>query len=228
MTAEHWFEDDGDIAPDLTAAVPTSIEARTTFRLARLLLFVSVATARGRPVPSIDRLAYYEFLADNPFIILDTSDTADDADRLALEMAGFSPMQLSYASSGQRFASRRQRLQHDLALLVSRDLVRVGAKGYETTPAGTELTQSLSSIYADSYGVSASIVLRRLSSLSAAALERAARGWLGESWLLIDLLDDIRGTEAPPLPENEAQPLPEVEVQTLPENLERRNGGRRR
>jgi hypothetical protein len=57
----------------------------------------------------------------------------------------------------------------------------------------------LNSIYADAYRASASIVLRRLSSLSGAALERLAQGWLGESWLLIDLLDDIGATDAPTL-----------------------------
>jgi hypothetical protein len=186
-------------APDLSAPIPTSVESRTTFRLARLLLFLAVASDRGRPVPSVDRLAYYEFFADNPFIIIEGNSASDDADRLTLEMAGFSPVQLSYASSAQRFASRRQRLKHDLALLVSRDLVRVGTTGYEATALGEEIASALNSIYADAYRASASIVLRRLSSLSGAALERLAQRWLGESWLLIDLLDDIGATDAPTL-----------------------------
>lgn len=186
--------------PELSAPVPVSIESRTTFRLARLVLFLAVATDRGRPVPSVDRLGYYEFFADNPFMIIDGDAAADGADRLALEMAGFSPVQLSYASTGQRFASRRQRLQHDLALLVARDLVRIGESGFETTSSGDSLANSLNSVYADAYRTSASIVLRRLGSLSATGLDRAARTWLGESWLLIDLLDDISATEAPTLP----------------------------
>lgn len=202
-------DDPGDLlvdVPELSAPVPTSVESRTTFRLARLLLFLAVATDRGRPVPSIDRLGYYEFFADNPFMIIEGNAAADDADRLTLEMAGFSPVQLSYASSGQRFASRRQRLQHDLALLISRDLIRVGTTGYETTNRGNELAGTLNSIYADAYRASAFIVLRRLSSLSTRGLDRAATGWLGESWLLIDLLDDIKATEAPPVADD-AQPI---------------------
>jgi hypothetical protein len=180
--------------------MPVTIESRSTFRLGRLVLFLAVATDRGRPVPSVDRLGYYEFFADNPFVIIDGNAAADESDRLALEMAGFSPVQLSYASTGQRFVSRRQRLLHDLALLVARDLVRIGESGYETTTLGSGLAGSLNSIYADAYRTSASIVLRRLGALSAAGLDRAARGWLGESWLLIDLLDDINATEVPDLP----------------------------
>lgn len=186
--------------PELSAPMPVSVESRTTFRLARLLLFLSVATDRGRPVPSVDRLGYYEFFADNPFMIIDGENATDQADQLALEMAGFSPVQLSYASTGQRFASRRQRLQHDLALLLARDLVRIGATGFETTSVGNTLANSLHSIYADAYRTSAAIVLRRLWSLSSTGLDKAARKWLGESWLLIDLLDDIGATDAPQLP----------------------------
>lgn len=182
--------------PELSAAVPISVESRPTFRLARLLLFVGVAKESGRPIPSVDRLGYYEFFADNPFMIIGDDNRADQ-DRIALEMAGFSPVQLSYASSGQRFASRRQRLQHDLSLLVSRDLVRIEDGGFTVTAIGEELSSKLNSVYADAYRTSARMVLRRLASMSNKALEESSRRWLGESWLLIDLLDDIQATEAP-------------------------------
>lgn len=185
--------------PELTAAVPTSVESRTAFRLARLLLFIDVATGAGRQVPSVDRLGYYEFFSDNPFMVVN-DDRHADQDRLDLEMAGFSPVQLSYASTGQRFASRRQRLQHDLALLVSRDLVAFGEDGFVATGAGTKLVSRLNSVYADAYRTAAKIVLRRLTAMSSKTLEDAARRWLGESWLLIDLLDDIQATDAPNLP----------------------------
>jgi hypothetical protein len=185
--------------PELSAVVPTSVESRTTFRLARLLLFVDVARETGRPIPSVDRLGYYEFFADNPFMIIG-EDRRANRDRLALEMSGFSPLQLSYASTGQRFASRRQRLQHDLSLLVSRDLITIEDGGFTVTDAGAELADRLNSVYADAYRTSARIVLRRLASMSNKALEEASHRWLGESWLLIDLLDEIQATDAPELP----------------------------
>lgn len=186
-----------DEIPDLVAAVPTAPESWTTFRLARLLLFLDVATSQGRPAPTVDRLGYYEFFADNPFIVVQGDRPVDEADRIELELLGFSPVQLAYASSGQRFVSRRQRLQHDLALLVARDLVVLAQDGFRVTTRGAELAQQLNSVYADAYRSSAAIVLRRLWSLSGIALDNVARGWLGESWLLIDLLDDISGTETP-------------------------------
>src|SRR5699024_2770792 len=136
--------------PELAAAVPTSVESRTTFRLARLLLFIDVATGAGRQIPSVDRLGYYEFFSDNPFMVI-SDDRHAHQDRLDLEMAGFSPEQLSYASTGQRFVSRRQRLQHDLSLLVSRDLVAFGEGGFVATGTGTELATRLNSVYADAY-----------------------------------------------------------------------------
>lgn len=191
--------------PELSGVVPMSVESQPTFRLARLLLFIDVAREAGRPIPSVDRLGYYEFFADNPFMVIG-EDRRSDQDRLALEMAGFSPVQLSYASTGQRFASRRQRLQHDLSLLMSRDLITIEDGGFTVTDAGAGLAERLNSVYADAYRTSARIVLRRLASMSNKALEEASRRWLGESWLLIDLLDDIQATDAPELPpEQEAQ-----------------------
>jgi ABC-three component (ABC-3C) system Middle Component 2 len=186
----------GDL-PDLVAPVPIAPEGRTTFRIARLLLFLDVATSKDRPVTSVDRLGYYEFFADNPFIVVEGDTPAAEADRLDLELAGFSPVHLAYASSGQRFASRRQRLQHDLALLIARGLVAIDATGFRATESGVTLAQTLNSVYADAYRTSAAIVLRRLSALSTTALDKAARRWLGESWLLIDLLDNISATDAP-------------------------------
>jgi hypothetical protein len=162
-----------------------------------MLLLLDVARSSGRPISSVDRLGYYDFLADSPFIVVDGDKPRDAEDRLALELAGFTPTQLSYASSGQRFASRRRRLQHDLARLFAYGLVDLHSAGYQATQAGSELAGQLNSVYADAYRVSASIVLRRLSALSNKALERSVNSWLGESWLLIDLLDDVAETVVP-------------------------------
>lgn len=206
MSADAWSEAGRLLeTPDLTAAIPTSVESRTTFRLARLLLFIDVAAHAGRQVPSVDRLGYYEFFSDNPFLVIN-DDAHAAQDRLDLEMAGFSPVQLSYASTGQRFVSRRQRLQRDLSLLVSRDLVALGEDGFVATSTGTELVARLNSVYADAYRTAAAIVLRRLAAMSNKALEGSVRLWLGESWLLIDFLDDIQATDAhsPPGPAEQA------------------------
>lgn len=188
------FSHQSSAAPDLELMVP---EDDLTFRLARLLLLLDVAGDEGRTVRSLDRLGYYEFFADNPFIILDSSVRSDSADCASLALAGFSRAQLSYASLGQRFASRRKRLQHDLAMLVAFGLVRVSNAGYEATLSGRELAGNFRSAYADAYRRSASIVLRRLSALSNRGLQGRVETWLGRSWLLLDLLDDVRDAEAP-------------------------------
>ncbi|MFG1625459.1 hypothetical protein [Kribbella sp. NPDC049227] len=181
----------------LMSPVPNVPENRDVFRMARLLLLLDVARTRGRDVPTIDRLGYYEFLADSPFIVVQGDGQRDDADRLALELAGFTATQLAYASSGQRFASRRRRLQYDLARLLSYGLVAIGARGFVVTTAGAEMAANLNSVYADAYRVSAEVILRRLAPKSNVALEADVNKWLGESWLLIDFLDDVAETAAP-------------------------------
>jgi hypothetical protein len=193
---ETW----GDVRPFIP-------EDDDTFRRARMLLLLSVAKGTGRNVGSMDRLGYYEFFADSPYIIIEGNKPRDLADRAALEVAGFSRVQLAYASSGARFMSRRRRLQHDLAQLIAYGLVELTGAGYGITAAGQAISDDLSSVYADAYKQSAEIVLRRLSAKSNAALERSVEDWLGHSWLLVDLLDDITDAEAPAeeLPDDEAR-----------------------
>lgn len=187
------------------AEVPSfSPEESTTFRLARMLLLLAVAKSGGRKVPSLDRLGYYEFFADNPFIVIDEGTARDAADRAALEIAGFTRVQLAYASSGPRFMSRRRRLQHDLAQLIAFGLVELNSNGYDISSAGVAVANELNSVYADAYRTSAEIVLRRLASKSSLGLERSVDRWLGHSWLLVDLLDDVNDAVVPPeeLPEH--------------------------
>lgn len=172
-------------------------EDNDTFRRARMLLLLSVSKGTGRSVQSVDRLGYYEFFADSPYIVIDGDRPRDLADRAALEVAGFTRVQLAYASSGARFMSRRRRLQHDLAQLIAYGLVKLSGTGYGITTAGQAVADDLRSVYADAYRQSAEIVLRRLSAKSNAALERSVEEWLGHSWLLVDLLDDVKDAEAP-------------------------------
>jgi hypothetical protein len=180
---------------------PITPEDNTVFRLARMLLLLDVARNRGRRIPSLDRLGYYEFFADNPHIVIAGDGRADGADTVALELAGFSKAQLAYASSGPRFVSRRRRLQHDLAQLVAYGLVELNSTGYVITEAGADIAGDFHSAYADAYRTSAEIVLRRLSTMSSKTLERNVEDWLGHSGLLLDLLDEVNDAVVPPLAE---------------------------
>jgi hypothetical protein len=196
--AEPWPGYPGD---PLSGPVPEPPEDRTVFRLAQLALLLDVAAQVGAPIRTIDRLGLYDFLAANPYIATSGGENRDNADRLTLRLAGFSDMQLSYASAGQRFANRRRRLQHDMALLVAYKLATFDHSGYLLTDAGHNIARQLNSVYADAYRTSADLILRKLGRLSDRRLNAAADQWLGQSWLLIDFLEDIReavpGSTAP-------------------------------
>lgn len=172
-------------------------ENNRTFRCARLLLLFATARRDGRQVASLDRLAYYEFFADNPWVVIDGESGADAADEDTLTLAGFSRTQLSYASTGQRFVSRRERIRADLAQLVAYGLVRLADSQFVITDRGQGLAEGLQSSYADGFRASASVVLRRLARLPNKQLEEKVERWLGHSWLLLDLLDDVRGGDVP-------------------------------
>ena len=173
-------------------------ENSATFRMGRLLLLLGVARHDGRTIDSIDRLAYYEFFADNPWVILGDDPPSDAKDRDSLRLAGFAQTQLSYASTGHRFVSRRERIRGDLAQLIAFGLVRLAGTRFSMTENGEQLVANMQSSYADAYRSSASIVLRRLVRLSNKRLEADVEEWLGHSWLLVDLLDDIRGADISP------------------------------
>lgn len=175
----------------LSAAVPSAPEDRIIFRLAQLVLLMDVAADAKVAIPTIDRLSYYDFFAANPFVVIGDAGARDEPDRVALLLAGFTQRQLSYATTGQRFASRRQRIRHDVALLVAYGLASISETGYAATAAGSTIARQFVSVYADSYRLAAGIVLRRLKSLSDARLRDSAERWLGRPWLLLDLFDDV-------------------------------------
>jgi hypothetical protein len=177
----------------LTSAIPGELEDRQVFRLAQMTLLLEVAGEAGVPVRTIDRLGVYDFFSANPFIVVG-EDERDRADRVRLRLAGFSDRQLSYASTGQRFTSRRRRLQHDLSLLLAYHIVALGPRGYVLTAEGRSIAEGLTSIYAEGYRQAAAMVLRRLGRLSDRRLNQQVDGWLGKSYLLLDLLDDVTET----------------------------------
>jgi hypothetical protein len=190
----HTDHEHSESVHGLSSAVPGAPEDREVFRLAQLTLLLEVAEDHRIPVRTVDRLGFYDFFSANPFIVITGEENRDVADRLALRLAGFSDRQLSYASTGQRFASRRRRLQHDLSLLLAYGLVAIGGGGYVLTPLGRTVAAGLTSIYADGYREAAGVVLRRLGRLSDRRLAQSAAAWLGRSWLLIDFLEDIAET----------------------------------
>jgi hypothetical protein len=156
-----------------------------------LLLLLDVAAAQTPLKPiDIERLAFYDFFAANPFLIVDEEDAA----RRDLLLAGFNVNSLSYNSSAQRFTNRRARLQHDLTVLLAHSLVRAETThsrvAYAVTKQGSALSKELHALYAVAYRESASIVIRRLNRLSDKRLRENARAWLRAEGFLIDIYDE--------------------------------------
>lgn len=171
-------------------------EERTVFRLAQLSLLLAAAEDTGAKLTNLDRLAYFDFFAANPFIVLDGESAEKDArDRLTLRLAGFTEGQLTYGAVGHRFATRRERIRHDLALLVARGLAQVLPDRYAITPSGAEFASALKTVYAEAYRTAASIVFKRFGGLSETRLRAKAEKLLGAPWLLIDFLADVDGVD---------------------------------
>lgn len=170
-------------------------EEHTSFRMAQLVILLGeIAPASGRTI-DLETLGYYDFFAANPFVIVDREDARD---RARLHQAAFDERQLTYASSGSRFANRRKRLQHDFALLVAYGLAERRADGYAQTERGAEFVTRLTALYVDQYRESVNVVHARLKSLSAPALARQAREWLSTPSLVLDMY----GSTEQPDPEN--------------------------
>ncbi len=170
--------------PDLGGAQPVAPEEHVLFRLAQLVLLLRVIDGPGRPGVGLERLGYYDFFAANPFLVVPVENVEE---RAQLHLVGFDERQLSYASTGPRFANRRRRLQHDVALLIAYDLARLGAYGWVLTPRGADVADQLTALYAQQYMTAAELVVRHLSRLSETALATQAGQWLRNPGLLLDL-----------------------------------------
>lgn len=168
-----------------TWSVPSRApEEHTTLRVAQLAILLSeIAPAGGRTI-DIERIGYYDFFAANPFAIFGPE---DELERARLHRAAFDERQLSYASTGSRFANRRRRLQHDVAILVAYNLAVRREEGYGLTERGADFVESLAALYADQYRASVQVVHERLKKLSDSKLAEAARGWLKTPSLILDL-----------------------------------------
>ncbi|MER6169861.1 ABC-three component system middle component 2 [Streptosporangium sp. NPDC001681] len=159
-----------------------------TFRLAQLLLLLDALDEQDW-LPSLERLGVMDFFAAHPFLVI----SKEDNDYKRLMLAGFSVRSLTYASPGQRFVTRRSRLQHDLSLLVAYGLTGVGIDQgsivYSITSKGKDLADQLGSIYAQSYKTSVEIVGARIKPLTDVKLQDRCREWLRADPSLLDLLN---------------------------------------
>lgn len=180
-------------------------EEHTVFRLAQLVILLGeVAPVDGKTI-DLERLGYYDFFAANPFVVVESDDLRD---RARLHRAAFDERQLTYASTGSRFANRRKRLQHDFALLVAYNLAERRADGYSQTVLGAEFVAGLTALYVDQYRESVNVVHGRLKSLSSAALARQAREWLRTPSLVLDMYGsaDVTETRGQPTPDDRSMP----------------------
>jgi hypothetical protein len=180
------------VHPAATPAAPRRPDDLLEFRLGRLLiLFDALPELTSAKPLHLERLGYYDFFADSPFLILDSNDPL----RRRLLLEGFSERSLSYHSSAQRFTNRRARLRHDLALLASRGLVGVATEGrhvtFSLTDGGREAAERLKTLYANAFRSSAEIVVRNLNRLSDKKLTERAKEWLRAEPFLVDIYDPV-------------------------------------
>ena len=141
------------------------------FRQAQLLLLLD--ELRSEPT-SLDRLTYYDFFAESPYLLF----TEEDPERRTLRLAGFQSAALSYHSPAQRFVTRQEQVGGDLAI----------------TAYGSKLSQQLRAMYSDAYRTSAQLVFKRLRRLSNKRLHEDARGMLDpdddQLWTLVSKVGD--------------------------------------
>ncbi|MFD7885236.1 ABC-three component system middle component 2 [Streptomyces bauhiniae] len=163
-------------------------EDETEFRLAQLIILLEI-TSSSRMTSSIDRIGALDFFSANPFLVIEES----EAEFRHLVLAGFSVKPLTYASPGHRFITRRSRLQNDLAMLVAYGLAKPGAtKGhrvYTITDTGREISEQLTSVYADAYRESAKVVSKRIEKVPDTKLQEKCRDWLKADPAMMDLYD---------------------------------------
>lgn len=153
-------------------------EEEVPFRLAQLLLLLNAVAAQDANGATLERIGYYDFLSANPFLVV----PSEGRDATLLRLAGFDPQVLAYASSSQRFTSRRERIQHDLALLVAYGCCRIrnrnGSLTYSITEAGQHLSRQFTATYATSFATAADIVVRQLRKLNDKRLREQTALWL--------------------------------------------------
>ncbi|MCZ4068683.1 hypothetical protein O1W71_13470 [Microbacterium sp. H37-C3] len=177
-------------APDPASPVHFHLrpESYRQFRFAQLLLALDAAESLGRSL-DLEKVAAVDFLAANPFLVFDPeSDRGEE-----LQLLGFGMHSVSYASPGQRFASRRGRISTDLAFLVATALADVrivdGFRTISITPEGKRAAGELVSVYADAYRQSATLIVKEVAKLTPQGLYKKLEQWLQADPILFDLVD---------------------------------------
>lgn len=145
------------------------------FRMSQLLLLLDELQPEST---SLDRLTYYDFFAESPYLLF----LEEAPERTSLRLAGFESSALSYFSPAQRFVTRQERVGGDLAALVAYHLAEASlvdrSPAYGITGQGSAISKRLRAMYADAYRTSARLVVGRLRRLSNKRLHENARGLL--------------------------------------------------
>lgn len=179
------------VTSDKRELIRFSAEEEDLFNSARLLMLFGALDEIGDSKGiNIERTAYYDFFAAQPFLIF----AKEDSDvKLDLLFNGFEATTVSYISSSQRFSNRREKLKHYLAGLIMRDLIDVhnidGQLLYYITKKGKEAAKKFQSLYSMAYQKSATIIIKRLARLGEKKLAENAREWLKAEPFIIDLYD---------------------------------------
>ena len=167
-----------------------SVEDDTIFNMGRLLvLFLIFEGIFPEDSINLDRIAYYDFFASQPFLIFHDDKRA----KIELLYYGFEASTVGYISSSQRFTTRRERLKIYLSGLLMRNLIQVknleGRYTYSITTRGKEVASKFRSMYIEAYKSSAVLTIKKIYRLSDKKLELQAKEWLRAEPFMIELYD---------------------------------------
>jgi hypothetical protein len=168
-----------------------SADDQDLFNSARLLILFDVLEKTGDTVGlNIEKVGYYDFFSAQPFLIFGNEEKKT---KIGLILYGFELRTISYMSSSQRFANRREKLKHYLAQLMIRDLVKVrnidGEIVYSITADGKKIANSFNTQYDYAYRKSAKLIIKKFKGWSNNKIALNAKSWLKAEPFVIDLYD---------------------------------------
>lgn len=177
---------------DWKSKIIFSPEDATLFNSSRLLLFFDVLhQLKLKQGIDLERLCYFDFFAANPYLVVAEGDPL----RLDFEINGFEPNKLEYASSSQRFNTKRESIKQYLSLLLCKGLICVKNEDakllYEITQHGIDAASQINSMYAIAYRKSAFCIIEKLKDYSDQKLWESASKWLESKSFRVDLFDMV-------------------------------------